>query len=528
MTNKLNKIILRFSIMPMILLFTFAGGSWSIVPAKSASSASMEQGDAEDLQTVSDQSITSILKEILDEDEGISIKNMAIQTHDGIVTLDGAVENILARDRAVAMSETLKGVRAVVNRLSVKSKKDYSDERILQNVNAALSSDPVTHPYSFMIEVHDGSVAVKGEVPSWQLRDLATQMVKGVKGVEEVHNHISIEPKLPASDEQIAEEIAQRLASDVWIDDTHLTVEVQDQEVVLKGKVRSAAEKTRAVSHAWSQGIQNVNDKELQVQWETRDPVKQHPDLLNIPDQELEKAVKKAWLFDPRVPSFDPQVEVQDGVATLKGEVDNIRAKNAAEEDARNTVGIFDVRNYITIRSMATVDETEIAQKIREAIKRDPYAERFGVQVSVFDGTAYLAGTVETEYQKNRIERVASRFKGIADILNRIQVNPPPNNTTKQEDRELAQDIQTRLFWNPFVDSHKISIFVEDGVVTLKGTVDTWVESIEAEHYAQQAGAREVRNNLQLRQSSDFSKNAFPDNDTSDSASARGVQAAGT
>lgn len=81
----------------MILLFTFAGGSWSIVPAKSASSASMEQGDAENLQTVSDQSITSILKEILDEDQSISTKIMAIQTHDGIVTLDGAVENILAR-----------------------------------------------------------------------------------------------------------------------------------------------------------------------------------------------------------------------------------------------------------------------------------------------------------------------------------------------------------------------------------------------------------------------------------------------
>jgi osmotically-inducible protein OsmY len=441
MTNKLTVIIPGIGAMTMVLLFSFPGEARPILADKSAS---MEKAESRDSKTISDRSITSILKEMLEEDEGVSPKHVTIQTRNGIVTLDGWVENILARDRAVAMAETVKGVRAVVNKVSVRSKEDYSDEYIYQNVNAALSSDPVTQPYSLIIDVDGGSVAVKGEVPSWQVRDLASHVVKGVKGVKEVQNHVVIESKLPTSEEQIKEEIKQRLASDVLIDDTHLDVEVQDREVVLKGTVSSAAEKTRAVSHAWSQGIKNVKDEALQVQWETRDPVEQHPERLSLSDEELEEAVKNAWLFDPRVYSFDPQVEVQDGVATLKGEVDNLRAKHAAEEDARNTVGVYDVRNYITIRSMDTmemVDEAEIARKIREAIKRDPYAERFGVQVSVFDGTAYLAGRVESEFQKNQIERVASRFKGIVDILNRIQVNPPPMDTSK-EDQELVQDIK--------------------------------------------------------------------------------------
>jgi osmotically-inducible protein OsmY len=64
------------------------------------------------------------------------------------------------------------------------------------------------------------------------------------------------------------------------------------------------------------------------------------------------------------------------------------------------------------------------------------------------------------------------------------------------------------------VESYKISPYVENGVATLEGTVDAWLASSEAEQVAKQAGAREAQNNLQLRQSSDFSKATIPDDET--------------
>jgi osmotically-inducible protein OsmY len=41
-----------------------------------------------------------------------------VNTRDGIVTLSGWVDNLLAKERAGQIAESVKGVRAVVNRIA--------------------------------------------------------------------------------------------------------------------------------------------------------------------------------------------------------------------------------------------------------------------------------------------------------------------------------------------------------------------------------------------------------------------------
>ncbi len=42
-----------------------------------------------------------------------------IETNEGVVNLSGEVSNLLTRDRAVKIARTVKGVRAVINNISV-------------------------------------------------------------------------------------------------------------------------------------------------------------------------------------------------------------------------------------------------------------------------------------------------------------------------------------------------------------------------------------------------------------------------
>ena len=46
---------------------------------------------------------------------------------------------------------------------------------------------------------------------------------------------------------------------------------------------------------------------------------------------------------------------------------------------------------------------------------------------------------------------------------------------------ELQKDVQESIKWEPLLDPAEIGVIVKDGVVTLMGTVDSFVKKTEAE-----------------------------------------------
>jgi osmotically-inducible protein OsmY len=63
-------------------------------------------------------------------------------------------------------------------------------------------------------------------------------------------------------------------------------------------------------------------------------------------------------------------------------------------------------------------------------------------------------------------------------------------------DLEIRDRIASELFWSPFIDRDRVEIVVEDGVATLRGTVDSWREYHAATGNAYEGGATAVRNRL--------------------------------
>jgi osmotically-inducible protein OsmY len=111
----------------------------------------------------------------------------------------------------------------------------------------------------------------------------------------------------------------------------------------------------------------------------------------------------------------------------------------------------------------------------------------------VSNASAYLYGTVATEFQKSEAEHVASGVNGIVDVNNYLTV------TAKWEyktDWEIKQDVEDQLHWDPDIDESAIEVKVKDGVATLSGTVETWYERSAATDNAHEGGARKVINSL--------------------------------
>jgi osmotically-inducible protein OsmY len=474
---------------------------------------------AEKQAEFTDAEVTRAVETALLVDPGVNSHFVDVSTLNGVVTLTGTVQNILASERADNVARTVKGVRAVVNRIEVE-KTDRSDRAVQRDIEDALLFDPATDLFEIEVLVTNGVARLTGTVDSWQEKELAGKAAMGVRGVTDVENEISIDVDATRTDMDIREDIERRMHWDAYLDHVMIDVDVSGGEVILTGTVGSVAEKNRAFYDAWVDGVTGVDVSGLEAAEWARDERFRDRKYTHKSDSEIKAAVEAAMLYDPRVNMFDIDVDCDNGLVRLGGVVDNVKARRAAARDARNTVGAWFVDNNIKVRPAQMVPDAEIEENVRDAMLRDPYLEAYEIQVDVSHGEVNLYGMVDSNFEKFRADDVAARIHGVTVVDNNLTVEndvfvtddpyvdewdildfhwyAPPDVTTTKSDWEIKKEIADELFWSPYVDDDDVEISVEDGVATLRGTVDTWSERKAATDNAYEGGAVLVINKMEV------------------------------
>jgi len=467
-------------------------------------------------EPITDHGITVAVEGDLNIDEGVNLVD--VSTSHGVVTLSGSVADLLARKRAVKIAESIRGVRAVVNNITV-TPVSRPDEDIQKDIVAALHQDPATESYRVDVSVKDAVATLSGSVGSWAESQLARRIAEGVKGVQEIHNEIQINYLTKRTDQEIAADINDRLQWDIWVNGLLIHADVKNGHVTLGGAVGSAIEKRRAVEDAWVNGVLSVDGNQLTVDPWARDQSRRKYKYVIRSDDEIKRAVQAAFHRDPRVWPFPPEVTVEAGAVTLSGTVGNLKAKTAAERDARDTVGIMSVDNFLKVRPQSPPIDTDIEKGLRAALFWDPVLEGCQIEVAVINHAAYLSGAVDTGYQRDEAQDVASRTKGVVEVRNHLEVEttyPIPyyswpydipyafSPAPLKPDALIKKDIEKAFFWSPFIDRDDITVTVHDGVAILTGRVGGWLAYGEALRDAYKSGAVDVLNRLDVKQGAWF------------------------
>lgn len=439
-------------------------------------------------QDIPDADITLAVEQELLEDGEVAAHRVDTVTHEGVVTLSGSVDNLLAKRRAIDLAEAIKGVRGVVDKIELNTP-DVGDPELRTDVQGALYYDPATESYEVDVEADDGTITLTGAVESFQEKELAEEIAAGVKGVQAVDNQIEIDYAAERTDDEIRDDVVGRLANSIWIESGLVDVSVNEGNVKLTGTVGSEAEKTRAKQAAWVAGTESVDAGELEVEWWLRDEMKREDRFLDPSDDQIAEAIRDTFLYDPRVKSFKPDVDVENGVVTLTGTVSNLQAKQAAKRDARHVPGVLMVNNHLRVRPDEQPSDQDIQDNAAQALMRDPYVYRFDITLSVVNGHAYLYGTVDSQFEKEHAGEIVSSARGVADVSNYLRVS---EEWTYADDWEIEQKIQDQLWWSPFVDAEDIEVTVSDGIATLTGEVDSWYERDVARENAYDGGADSV------------------------------------
>ncbi len=125
--------------------------------------------------------------------------------------------------------------------------------------------------------------------------------------------------------------------------------------------------------------------------------------------------------------------------------------------------------------------DVELQRDVQEELKYEPSVEPANIGVIVEDGVVTLTGYVESFAQKWQAESAAKRVSGVKAVANQIEVRLP--GTSQRNDTDIARAVANALDWDIEVPQDRIKVTVQNGWVTLEGTVD-WQFQKEAAYRA--------------------------------------------
>jgi len=167
------------------------------------------------------------------------------------VTLEGSVQSLAQRSAAEAAARRVLGVAEVINDIQVQppGAERLPDERLLRRVNAIIRVYAMEHADNIRAASHQGYLTLEGSLPWHFQRQLIEEAVRRLRGILSVNNLIRV---VPSTGTVTVVGIEDALRRGGWAATHNVAVKVEDGQIVLRGNVRSCAERERLLAIAWS------------------------------------------------------------------------------------------------------------------------------------------------------------------------------------------------------------------------------------------------------------------------------------
>jgi osmotically-inducible protein OsmY len=199
---------------------------------------------------------STIRQDVLDELEWDSRLHecvVGVAAHDGVVTLAGHVPSYTQKVAAEEAALRVLGVKTVVNEVTVQlhTTAARTDAELAQAAVSALTWDADLPSEAIQVAVSNGWVTLTGKVEVEFQRQEAERVVHRLRGVKGIVNQLSVRTSTPAPDD-VKQRIERALVRNAVTDAQHIQVEVHGHRAILRGTVRSYAERRAAEGSTWS------------------------------------------------------------------------------------------------------------------------------------------------------------------------------------------------------------------------------------------------------------------------------------
>ena len=172
--------------------------------------------------------------------------DIAVAVRDSVATLAGFVHSYADKRKAESVVSKVRGVKGIANELEVKlpSASTRTDPEIARAAVDALRWDTLVPDEQVQVKVEKGWLNLEGQV-EWQYqKEAAERAVRHLTGLKGMSNLLRVRVRAIPSDVKLR--IKDTLKRWAQFDADRITVEMEGSKVVLRGMVRSYAEKRDA------------------------------------------------------------------------------------------------------------------------------------------------------------------------------------------------------------------------------------------------------------------------------------------
>ncbi|NLG18194.1 MAG: BON domain-containing protein [Fibrobacter sp.] len=219
---------------------------------------------------------------------------------------------------------------------------------------------------------------------------------------------------MPATHEQIKEDILNNLSRDSRIDHAKIKVEVTDHTVVLSGEVKSYTAREAAETDSWSVKGVGAVENNLRVKF----PVS----YMQPSDTVVKANVERLVSWDPDLYLERIEVFVENGKVILEGAVGQYWKKFRVEELARGSGAVSEVVNKLVVDLTEKISDEKIGQDITFLLGRNPAVDVSKITVEIKNGNVALYGTVPGRTGYDIAENIVRYTQGVVSVKNKLTI----------------------------------------------------------------------------------------------------------
>lgn len=229
---------------------------------------------------------------------------------------------------------------------------------------------------------------------------------------------------LPASgmDDRIVSAARGSYVFKVYLKDDNIRMRSEDGLVTLEGSVSEESHRSMAQETvADLPGVKSV-DNRLEVTGE-------HPDKNS--DAWLKAKVKSVLLFHRNVSAVKTDVQVEDGIVTLRGEASSEAQKELTTEYVNDIEGVKEVKNRMTVSEsgeksneipVQKIDDVSITVQVKAALLLHRSTSAINTRVETEDGVVTLEGKAKNAAEKDLVTKLVSDIHGVKSVKNRMTI----------------------------------------------------------------------------------------------------------
>lgn len=221
-------------------------------------------------------------------------------------------------------------------------------------------------------------------------------------------------------DNSIEKSVKDSYVFETYLNDDDIKVKSKDGIVTLTGTVSDESHKTMAEDTV--AGLPDVKRVENKLEVKADRPAEKS-------DAWLLTKVKTTLLFHRSVSAMT-EVDVKNGIVTLRGDAENQAQKDLTTEFVRDIEGVKDVKNEMTVAKGAKekrttgdkIDDSSITSQVKMSLLYHRSTSGLKTKVETKDGVVTLHGKAKNAAEKDLATKFAKDVNGVKSVENLMTI----------------------------------------------------------------------------------------------------------